>query len=250
MFWYCYETRNLINGKYYRGKSSAENPELDTTYLGSGPLLRKAIRKYGRENFSKTTLAVFNTEKEAYDYESKIITIKEIQDPNCYNIILGGQGGSKGDIYLYRGEEATRIHPNLLGKYLKEGWQKGFPEDVRKKHGNALRGKTHKGYSPTEEERRLRSLKMKGRPNLKNKGRKLSEDTRRKMSESHRGKIRGPRSEDVKQKIRDTLHNRSLVCPRVRITDGVREKLIDVIELDTFLKQGWQRGRTIKTKKI
>ena len=55
MVWYCYETVNKVNGKYYRGKSGSSNPEKDG-YLGSGTLLKKAIQKYGRAAFCKKIL--------------------------------------------------------------------------------------------------------------------------------------------------------------------------------------------------
>lgn len=44
---YC--TVNLINGNIYIGKDSHNNP----SYLGSGRILHKAIRKYGKHNFKK-----------------------------------------------------------------------------------------------------------------------------------------------------------------------------------------------------
>ena len=42
-----YKTTNLVNGKIYIGKDSKNNPN----YLGSGNLLKKALIKYGKENF-------------------------------------------------------------------------------------------------------------------------------------------------------------------------------------------------------
>ena len=51
-----YKTTNLINGKVYIGKDRKNNP----SYLGSGILLQKAIRKYGSDNFKKETLFVSN----------------------------------------------------------------------------------------------------------------------------------------------------------------------------------------------
>ena len=47
-----YITTNLKNGKKYIGMDSNNNP----TYLGSGSLIIKAIKKYGKENFKKEIL--------------------------------------------------------------------------------------------------------------------------------------------------------------------------------------------------
>jgi len=47
-----YLTTNLINGKKYIGMDSNNNPK----YIGSGTLILKAIKKYGKENFKKEIL--------------------------------------------------------------------------------------------------------------------------------------------------------------------------------------------------
>ena len=44
-----YKITNLINGKIYIGQDS--NDRLD--YFGSGLLIKRAIKKYGKENFNK-----------------------------------------------------------------------------------------------------------------------------------------------------------------------------------------------------
>jgi len=47
-----YLTRNLINDKKYIGQSIYDNKN----YLGSGTLLKQAIKKYGKENFEKKVI--------------------------------------------------------------------------------------------------------------------------------------------------------------------------------------------------
>lgn len=47
-----YKTTDLINGKIYVGQDS----KYKETYLGSGSLIYRSIRKYGRENFKKEIL--------------------------------------------------------------------------------------------------------------------------------------------------------------------------------------------------
>ena len=89
---YVYRIDNLINGKYYIGKHSAKS--LDNDYMGSGKLIIKAIDKWGIENFKKTILKTFPTSAEAFDYEAELVTQELVDDPMCYNLKKGGEGGS------------------------------------------------------------------------------------------------------------------------------------------------------------
>ena len=44
-----YKTTNTINGKIYIGQDKNNNP----SYYGSGKILQKAIKKYGKESYPK-----------------------------------------------------------------------------------------------------------------------------------------------------------------------------------------------------
>ena len=62
MFGYIYKTTNLCTGKIYIGKHIADS--FDTSYIGSGVILLKAIKKHGKENFSCVLLEAVSTEEE------------------------------------------------------------------------------------------------------------------------------------------------------------------------------------------
>lgn len=51
MYGYIYLTTNLVNGKIYIGRKKS-SIFLSTKYLGSGRVLKQAIKKYGKINFS------------------------------------------------------------------------------------------------------------------------------------------------------------------------------------------------------
>ena len=90
---YVYETTNLVNGKKYIGVSITKNKRSEK-YLGSGILLVRAIKKYGRDFFVKVILKEFTIEKEARDYERCIIDeLNAIEDDDYYNLVVGGYGG-------------------------------------------------------------------------------------------------------------------------------------------------------------
>jgi len=85
-----YETINKINGKRYIGKDKNNDPN----YIGSGRVLQKAIKKYGKENFIKNILEYCSTEKELNEREVYWIEITNAQKSSVYyNIAPGGNGG-------------------------------------------------------------------------------------------------------------------------------------------------------------
>lgn len=84
MVHFVYKITNLINGCYYIGMHSTENE--DDGYMGSGFIIRKAIKKHGLSNFKREILFYFPTRKEALQKESHLLSKETIQDPKCYNI--------------------------------------------------------------------------------------------------------------------------------------------------------------------
>jgi len=85
-----YKTTNLINGKIYIGKDEKNSD----TYIGSGKILKAAIKKYGRSNFSKEVLEQCNSRIELCEREKYWIETYNSRNPQIgYNITTGGSGG-------------------------------------------------------------------------------------------------------------------------------------------------------------
>jgi group I intron endonuclease len=91
---YIYKTTNTINNKIYIGISS-KNSIKSLSYLGSGITLKKALKKYGRENFKKEIIE----ENEGFEYkdlqelEKFYISLYNSTNNNIgYNISQGGDG--------------------------------------------------------------------------------------------------------------------------------------------------------------
>ena len=75
----------------YIGQHQTEN--VDDGYMGSGLRIRRAIEKYGLENFEKTILFECKSEAEMNAKEAEIVNKDFIARDDVYNIELGGNGG-------------------------------------------------------------------------------------------------------------------------------------------------------------
>jgi hypothetical protein len=95
---HIYKITNKINQKWYIGQHNGKNPN----YLGSGKLLKKAIKKYGKENFDKVILEECFT-KEELDIREKwwIAESNALNDPMSYNLVDGGEGGDRSQFINY-----------------------------------------------------------------------------------------------------------------------------------------------------
>ena len=95
MYYFVYKTTNKVNNKFYIGCHTTEN--LNDGYLGSGKFLKKAIKKYGEENFTREIIKFFDNERDMYKYEHKIVNENFIKSKDNYNSALGGKGGFLGN---------------------------------------------------------------------------------------------------------------------------------------------------------
>lgn len=146
-----YKTTNLINGKVYVGQDSRNRPK----YYGSGKYIRRAIKKYGKENFKKEIMAWCYTKKHLNFLEQLYIDTFNTKVPNGYNLTDGGEG-------------TLGFKPS---------------EETRKKLSDA-------GRNITEETRCKRSATLNGHEISEETKKKISKSlTGRKLSEEHKQKI-------------------------------------------------------------
>jgi hypothetical protein len=87
---FVYETTNLVNGKVYRGVHSTNN--LEDGYVGSGVRIRRAVQKYGKENFSRVILFFANNRESADWAEEQLVNDEWLltNKNRTYNIAVGG----------------------------------------------------------------------------------------------------------------------------------------------------------------
>lgn len=92
---FIYITINNINGKKYIGQKKYDKEGKWKTYLGSGIILNRAIKKYGAENFSKEIIEKCYSKKELDKREIYWINFYDaVNSENFYNIASGGDGGN------------------------------------------------------------------------------------------------------------------------------------------------------------
>ena len=141
VFYTIYRITNKINGKTYLGKH--QTVDLNDSYMGSGKLIRLAIRKHGKENFVKEVLYVFDTENEMNAKEAELVDVGE----HTYNMCSGGKGGwsyvNDGDTskeYKMRGgrravEKGAGWHSLESRKKAGDFWKKNLqPKEMREKN--------------------------------------------------------------------------------------------------------------------
>ena len=86
-----YQIRNKLNGMIYIGQHQTD--DVNDNYMGSGIRIKRAIEKYGIENFEKTILFECSSEIEMNAKEAEIVNEDFIARDDVYNIELGGKGG-------------------------------------------------------------------------------------------------------------------------------------------------------------
>ncbi len=86
MYGYVYLTTNLINGKKYIGLHKSK--ELDTSYYGSGKLIKRALNKYGLENFKLEILETCDTHDELIAAELRHISNNDASESDDYYNIM------------------------------------------------------------------------------------------------------------------------------------------------------------------
>jgi group I intron endonuclease len=153
-----YQTTNLINGKKYIGKDIKNNPY----YIGSGTLLKKAIKKYGKKNFKKEILEYCNNKEHLVEREKYWLEYFDVENNNNFynktNKPFGNSGLSE--------ETKKKISKARIGKKLSEETK----EKISKartgiKSKEYKKGKNHGNYkkSKTKEHKTNMSLSRIGK---------------------------------------------------------------------------------------
>lgn len=165
-----YKTLNLINNKIYIGKDKHNDPN----YIGSGRLLRAAVKKYGAQNFRKDILEYCDDNDMLNRQERYWIAYYNSTDKSIgYNMTDGGEGGNTRTTYSY---EQLVYYYQALSDGVKNS-------NKYKEHVQNMRGKKRPEHSE-----KMKQLYASGKLIPHNVGKITSSETRRKISNANKGR--------------------------------------------------------------
>jgi hypothetical protein len=205
-----YKTTNVVNGKFYIGVHKTEDP--NDSYLGSGSHLKNAIKKYGRENFSKEVLFCFDTREAAFDKETELVA-EHLGSDRCYNVSFGGETGLDR---LVDGVPLYSVGALKMNQKLKERFHSD-PE-YRKRMSEVCAQNSRRAWA----EGKIKPIDWTGK--------KHTADSIAKMAEAGRKRIG---SKNGRTGMTWVHH---LELKQSRVVKDVQE----------FLDQGWKLGRKMK----
>ena len=197
---YIYKITCVLTGNFYIGMHSTSN--LNDGYFGSGKLLSRSVKKYGKDNHLFEIIEFLPDRNSLKQREKEVVSEELIKDPQCLNLKIGGDGGSERGIS--RSEE-TRA------KISKSKTGISHSLEHRKHNSQSRLGKKH-----SDETRAKMSASRIGK-----KLPKFSEEHLRKLSESRRKRII---SEETKRKTSETLKNRNLKGWNLSETSKMNQK--------------------------
>jgi hypothetical protein len=231
-----YQTTCVVNQKFYIGKHKTKR--VKDGYIGSGFLLRKAIKKYGKENFVTEILHFCKSDEEMTLLEREIVNEDLLKNPLCYNLIVGGSGPTPESI-------KDRVHSwQVMTDEQKDTQRKSMSATISKvwedpKHRKKISELTRKRM--TENTPDSFKYATKGRVWISNNGnnRLVSKEDAEKLISM--GWYYG-----VKKKPSVTGNKHSLGKTAITNLETNKCKMILSNEVNEYLKSGWRLGTARK----
>ena len=187
---YIYKTSNLINNTEYVGQHVGD---INDTYIGSGLLLIRAIKKYGKENFQKEIIEQCKDIEELNEKEIFYIEKYDTLYPNGYNLRKGGNNS------LLSESTKKKISESRKGKCMgsnNPNWKAAsFSKETIKKISESIK----KRYQEYPEYRESISKTSKNRKHTK--------QTKNSISKKNKGKLNGRYIHFPEQTIKSIIND-------------------------------------------
>jgi group I intron endonuclease len=145
--WKIYKVTNTINGKIYVGKQTSTNKN----YYGSGKLVKQAIKKYGRENFTKEIID--EVVGDVLGSETEIYWITKLNALDGYNLEIHGNGGEISERQRTMNSETVKKlwkdptsifnSPDYRKRLSDAGKKRVWTEETKQKISNGRWGKNN-----------------------------------------------------------------------------------------------------------
>lgn len=180
--WYIYEIKNNQNNTVYIGKTNNPKRRWQRHKTNSENIpLKRAIKKYGIENFTFSILYEFNLEASCHSKEKEIITELREKENKLYNVADGGDGIYSGKNHYLYGKHHTNESKQKMSKAHKG---KKLSDEHKSKIRNSLIGKTH-------------SNKTKNKISKSKTGKKLTEEHKKKIGQSSMGRHHNEKTKKI-----------------------------------------------------
>jgi len=217
IFGYVYLITNMINGHVYIGQHRHGIKEIDTTYKGSGQILKIVYEKYGINNF-ETTILDWCYSKEELDNKEIHWILQYRNELGRKSVYNKTDGGSCACIIPFTDEHRLNISLNHVGmlnrKHSEESKIKSRNSNVGQKRKDECKYNMSANHAD-----------FNGSKNPFH-GIKHSEESKKLISQNH-ANMSGENNPTFGKKM---------------MTDGNKNKFVSVSEQEYFLNNGWRFG--------
>jgi len=179
-----YKTTNILNNRYYIGVHHLDSKTARKSYIGSGSLLKSAIKKYGKKNFVRETLFEFKNLQDALNKEKEIVTVEFIKDDSNYNLTEGGSMPPSSKTW-WTEEHSLQTSLRLRGNSHKLGKKESL--ETRTKKSISMKNSSIQGRWERTEDHCL-AIAERSREQFKNNNPMQNISSRKKVSQSKIGR--------------------------------------------------------------